>query len=114
MNQNGRGNPIGPMGGAPGRRESLAQYSNLPGQGHHQNEILNSSTITDRNKARLHGGVAGHPLDIAQMGDSSVVSRSSALASQVVNANRSGYQRDGGASRANRQGGANLERQTPR
>lgn len=29
MNQNGRGNPIGPMGGAPGRRESLAQYSNL-------------------------------------------------------------------------------------
>ena len=32
MNQNGRGNPIGPMGGAPGRRESLAQFAGQPGQ----------------------------------------------------------------------------------
>jgi len=32
MNQNGRGNPIGPMGGAPGRREqqlSMMQTSNI-------------------------------------------------------------------------------------
>jgi hypothetical protein len=55
--------PIGPIGGAPGRRES---HYNSP------QEILNSSMVTDKNKFK----VIGHGM----MANSSVISRASALA----------------------------------
>jgi hypothetical protein len=58
-----RGGLAGPIGGAPGRRENQT------------NEILDSSTLTDKHKYKIAGG--GPPV----MVNSSVISRASALQS---------------------------------
>jgi len=66
INRNRGAGLAGPIGGAPGRRES--QYGSPA-------DILNSSSITDKNKFRVIGG-GGPPVIMA---NSSVISRASAL-----------------------------------
>jgi hypothetical protein len=76
MNQNGRGYPLSPIGGAPGRRESQGKGQPPGTPSMNNNEILDSSGITDKNKYR--GSM--QPLNMLQnVQASTVASRASAL-----------------------------------
>ena len=91
----GRGNPVGPLGGAPGRREAFltgsgvmqlraaAAASTSSTQNYQQQQdLLNSSSITDNNKNRFQPAsqvnipLPAHPNILP---NESVISRSSAL-----------------------------------